>query len=60
MINTSSKTTSLLKEIAYNKITILISLLIILLAQAYPQYVCIWPYILGRIFNSRLFIFRRM
>ena len=39
MINTSSKTTSLLKEINYNKITILISLLIILLAQTYPQYV---------------------
>lgn len=39
MINASSKTTSLLKEINYNKITILISLLIILLAQTYPQYV---------------------
>lgn len=39
MINTSSNTTSLLKEISYNKITILISLLTLLLAQAYPQYI---------------------
>ena len=38
MINTKSNTT-LLQEISYNKITILISLAIILLAQTYPQYI---------------------
>lgn len=38
MINTKSNTT-LLQDISYNKITILISLSIILLTQAYPQYI---------------------